>query len=147
MLTRNQLVGLLHKGAAEATGSRDKEVYADWLAERTKDWFPPDGARSSTLLSSLQVDLLVRQLKAEGFLGMKREGRSAGPDAPTPKQWALLRQLVERRGWEGLEDGRFVEWMKHTAKVSHRRFLTRTKVSHLITGLDRWLRGMPEVPE
>src|SRR5690606_21646388 len=58
---------------------------------------------------------------------------------PTPWQWAEIERLALALGWDGLEDGRLLAFVRRTAQVDGVRFLTRRQATGVITGLRRWV--------
>jgi hypothetical protein len=132
---RNTLIGLVHLGFARLNCSDDE--YRDLLEKMT-------GKRSCKDLTDTQLDKLVADFKENGVLedrsqsSRKYQG-GAGLDRPTPKQWAWLDTLAREAGFEGLDDAGLATFVRRTAKVDSPRFLTRTTISNVITGLQRWI--------
>ncbi|TAN50301.1 MAG: regulatory protein GemA [Methylococcaceae bacterium] len=131
---RNTLIGLVHLAFARLNYS-DAE-YRDLLEKMT-------GKRSCKELSDDQLDQLVKEFREAGALEDRRKPAKkfqggAGLDRPTPKQWAWLDKLARDVGYEGLEDAGLATFVRRVAKVDSPRFLTRTTVSKVITGLQRW---------
>lgn len=132
---RNILIGLVHLGFARLNYS-DSE-YRDFLEKIT-------GKRSCKDLTDAQLDRLVADFKENGVLEDRRQSSKkyqggAGLDRPTSKQWAWLDTLAREAGFEGLDDAGLATFVRRTAKVDSPRFLTRTTISNVITGLQRWV--------
>lgn len=139
MLTRQQMYGLVHKGAFCLPGIDSDDAYRDWLAINTRIG-KEQPQRSCTTCTNKQLGHLVGLLRRLGALdGNARGGK--GIDRPTSRQWAKLAGLGRAMGWDGgLEDARMQAFIKRTAKVDNTRFLTRKGITECITGLEQWAK-------
>lgn len=138
MTTLNKLYGLVHKGALLKFGGLPEDerdaAYRDWLFMRT-------GQSSCKALTELQLQALVRELKGDGYLQDYRPGGRA-PERPTDAQWRKLAALCKALNWSGgLDDPALDSFCQRTAHISKARFLTRTLISRVITGLEKWIAG------
>jgi len=133
MITKNQLYGLIHMGAARL-GFKD-EAYRDWLFELT-------GKRSATECTWAQLDSLVNMLRACNALQNPRlkkvKGGTGQGNRPTAAQWDLANLLCKQIGMTGCDDERFSAFALRNAKVDHPRFLTRDSMRSLLAGLKVW---------
>lgn len=138
--------GLIHNGFAsraayEAGRSLTKDeldiLYRAWLEQRT-------GQRSCTTLTYVQLQHLIGELKAGGWIKDRSEYRpgGGGSDRPTDAQWRKLAALTKVIGWEnGLDAHELQTFVKRTTHLESTRFLTKQQISLVITGLDNWING------
>ena len=126
---RNQLLAKIHIGTKVLFGA-DKDQHRDFIKQIT-------GKRSCADCEVKQLNQVIDQLNRVGaFDGNARGGK--GIDCPTDAQLRKLAALSRLRGWDGLEDKRLLRFIRRTAKVDHPRFLTRHRMSAVITGLSNW---------
>lgn len=136
---RNTLLGLIHQGTGRMFGD-DHESHRSWVHART-------GKRSCRDCTDAQLQAMVKELCRNGVLDGKMRG-GQGVDRPTSRQWAKLAALARARGWrDGLEDKRLAGFIRRTAKVSSPRFLTRVRISQVITGLSHWQQQTDNEPK
>lgn len=129
---RNILIGLIHLAFARL-GQTDEEC-RDRMEHLT-------GKRSCKDLTDAQLQALVDHFRRQGVLEERQTARYPGgprSDRPTEKQWATLAGLARKVGYDDLNDSRFATFVRRVAKVDNPRFLTRTTVSKVITGLQKW---------
>lgn len=72
----------------------------------------------------------------------KRKPKPAGgtaPGHPTAAQWRLLEDRARKAGYAGLDDPRFVAWVKPRGKVDHPRFLTGDGLQRVLAALGKWI--------
>lgn len=140
-MNRNAMYGLVHKGIKALLTARmgffDDDEYRNHLSLRT------GGKTSCKTMSDGELRQLVDALKSEGFLDapVRRRPGGRGPARPTDQQWAKLAALAKERGWSGLDDAGLESFVQRTVKVAKTRFLTRSLISQVITGLERWNAG------
>lgn len=102
------------------------------------------GVASSKELTLEGFDAVMAEFHRLGFIHTKggRKPRGAGGttgNRPTPAQWRLLEDRARRVGYAGLEDPRFVAWVKPRGKVEHPRFLDREGAQRVIAALGNWI--------
>ncbi|MEO8343374.1 MAG: regulatory protein GemA [Gallionella sp.] len=102
------------------------------------------GVKSSRDLTEEGFDAVMAELKRMGFIHKKsnRKPKGAGgtaPNHPTPGQWRLIEDSVKRVGYDGLEDPRFINWMKSRGHVEHPRFLDTDGAQRVIKALSNWI--------
>lgn len=102
------------------------------------------GVTSSKELTLSGFDAVMAEFHRLGFVHTKggRKPRGAGGttgNRPTPAQWRLLEDRARRVGYAGLEDPRFVAWVKPRGKVEHPRFLDREGAQRVIAALGNWI--------
>jgi hypothetical protein len=72
----------------------------------------------------------------------KRKPKGAGgnaPNRPSPAQWRLMEDRARKVGYEGLEDPRFIAWVKPRGKVENPRFLDMNGARRVIAALGNWI--------
>lgn len=102
------------------------------------------GVKSSSDLTLEGFDAVMVEFNRLGFTSTKskRKPKGAGgaaPNRPTPAQWRLLEERAKRVGYEGLEDPRFIAWVKPRGKVEHPRFLDMNGAQRVIGALGKWI--------
>lgn len=145
-MTRNVMVGLVHKGAKALlriddtrADSDDRKTYEDWLWQQTQEGERGDQPISCADLDSATLSRLIDSLRESGaYDGKVRGGRGDGATRPTPKQLAALAGLSRDRGWSGLSDVRLQVMCRNTCKVNGTRFMSRNNASDLILAMKRW---------
>lgn len=101
------------------------------------------GVSSSKAITLSQFDAVMAEFKRLGFAqsAPKRKPKVATGGAvnrPTARQWKLLIDRARQVGYAGLEDPRFIAWMKPRAHVDHPRFLTKTTIQPVLAALGKW---------
>lgn len=138
-LKRGQIFGtkraLIHT-AKRALGMADDNYRALLLRH--------GGVKSSSDLTLEGFDAVMAEFKRLGFTSTKSERKPKGaggtaPTRPTPAQWRLLEDRAKQVGYDGLEDRRFIAWVKPRGKVEHPRFLDRYGVQRVIAALGIWI--------
>ena len=137
-MNRNALLAMVHIGAKGQFGD-DRTAYEDFLEAHT-------GKRSCKSLSDRQLDTLVAVMRDKGMIKAKpvksTQSRSAGGgkafDRPTEPQRRKLAALARDMGWQRLDDPALLQFIKRTTRIEAVRFLSRTQMSQVITGLERW---------
>jgi hypothetical protein len=105
------------------------------------------GVKSSTELTLEGFDAVMAEFKRLGF-NYKKSGRKpkgaggTAPNHPTPAQWRLIEDRAKRVGYSGLEDPRFVAWVKPRGKVEHPRFLDNDGAQRVIKALGNWIDSL-----
>lgn len=130
---RRVLMGLAHKAAAQL-GMDDETRRAVQQAVT--------GKASCKDMSEAELRRLLWHYKAKGVdIGIPGPAPRGGQGwtRPTPWQWAEIERLALALGWDGLEDGRLLAFVRRTAQVDGVRFLTRRQATGVITGLRRWV--------
>ena len=102
------------------------------------------GVSSSKLVSLLRFDAVMTEFHRLGFVQAppKRKPEVAGGSAdnrPTARQWKLLEYRARQVGYDGLNDPRFINWMKPRAQVQHPRFLDKTALQKVLAALGAWI--------
>lgn len=102
------------------------------------------GVKSSRDLTMEGFEAVMAEFNRLGFVytKSKRKPKGAGgaaPDRPTPAQWRLLEDRAKRVGYDGLEDHRFIAWVKPRGKVEHPRFLDMNGAQRVIGALGKWI--------
>ncbi|RYU41320.1 DUF1018 domain-containing protein [Aliivibrio finisterrensis] len=139
-VNRTALYGLVHKGVkallTDRMGFCDDDEYRNYLSLAT------DGKVSCKDMSDAELKQLVSHLTNEGYLN-KFTPHLGGNTAqqPTGLQWAKLAALAKARGWSGLNDKGLDAFVMRTVKVERARWLTRSNISDVITGLERWVEA------
>ncbi|MBC7953153.1 MAG: regulatory protein GemA [Rhodospirillaceae bacterium] len=129
---RNKLIAKIKVGVKN-TGLDDDD-YRDFLAMHG------GGKRSCAHMSDTQLKAVAAALEAKGAYPDKTKGGS-GDGRPTEAQRRKLAALARDMGWDGLKDDRLVAFVTRTAGVDDLRFLTRTAMTDVITGMERWRDG------
>ncbi|MCY1697167.1 regulatory protein GemA [Lelliottia sp. SL45] len=142
---RNTYYGLIHKGAMRMLKAEFGEHSAAELDGAYRMLLEREtGQRSCKNLTWAQLDALYVSLRDAGWLEDTRNYRPGGsaPDRPTDAQWAKLAALCRQRGWkQGLKSPNLAAFVKHTVHVDKVQFLTKSTITLVITGLEKWLKG------
>lgn len=129
---RRQLLGIAHLGAAQL-GFDDE--FRRLLQEQAT------GHASCRDMSDRELLSWCWHLKKLGAtIGIPAPMPSRAPWRPTATQMAEIERLALAFGWNGLEDPRFLIFMRRTTKIDAVRFLTKWQATALIVGLRRWLK-------
>lgn len=107
------------------------------------------GVKSSSDLTLDGFNSVMVEFNRLGFTSAKskRKPKGAGgtaPNHPTPAQWRLIEELAKHVGYEGLEDPRFIAWVKPRGKVEHPRFLDNAGAQRVIAALNNWIERKAE---
>jgi len=107
------------------------------------------GVKSASELTLEGFDSVMAEFNRLGFASTKtkRKPKGAGgaaPNRPTPAQWRLIEDRAKRVGYEGLEDPRFIAWVKPRGKVEHPRFLDKEGAQLVIGALGNWIERKTE---
>jgi hypothetical protein len=104
------------------------------------------GAASSVDLTPDGFEAVMTELHRLGFQyapsGRKPKAAGAGsaPGRPTAAQWRLLEERARLVGYSGLEDPRFIAWLRPRGKVEHPRFLDMYGMQSALGGLGNWIQ-------
>ena len=103
------------------------------------------GVSSSKAISLSHFDAAMAEFRRLGFVQQppKRKPKVAAGSAenrPTARQWKLLEDRARQVGYGGLEDPRFIAWMKPRGRVEHPRFLTKTAIQPVLAALGNWIQ-------
>ncbi len=103
------------------------------------------GVSSSKAITLLHFDAVMAEFRRLGFVQKppKRNPKVAAGSAenrPTARQWKLLEDRARQVGYGGLEDPRFIAWMKPRGHVEHPRFLTKTAIQPVLAALGKWIQ-------
>lgn len=103
------------------------------------------GVSSSKAITLSRFDAVMAEFKRLGFVQRppKKKPRVAAGSAenrPTTRQWKLLEDRARQVGYGGLEDPRFIAWMKPRGHVEHPRFLTKTAIQPVLAALGKWIQ-------
>ncbi|HEY4697097.1 MAG TPA: regulatory protein GemA [Gallionella sp.] len=107
------------------------------------------GVKSSSDLTPVGFDAVMAEFNRLGFVSTKtkRKPKGAGgtaPNHPTPAQWRLIEERAKHVGYAGLEDPRFIAWVKPRGKVEHPRFLDNAGAQRVIAALGNWIERNTE---
>ena len=108
------------------------------------------GVTSSKAVTLEAFDAVMAEFHRLGFQykPSKRvpRGASAGtaPNRPTPAQLRLMEIRAKEVGYAGLDDPRFINWMKARGHVEHPRFLDATGARRVIGALGSWIKNRSE---
>jgi hypothetical protein len=107
------------------------------------------GVNSASDLTLEGFDAVMAGFNRLGFTSTttKRKPKGAGgaaPDRPTAAQWRLLEDRAKAVGYSGLEDPRFIAWVKPRGKVEHPRFLDMNGAQRVIAALGNWIERKTE---
>ncbi len=136
-LKRHTYYGLIHKGVKalllERFGFYNDDEYRNYLGLLM-------GKTSCKAMTDAELNHLIEHLKGEGFLEnvKRRRPGGRGPARPSDAQWAKLAALSHERGWSGLDDPGLDAFVKRTVKIDRARFLSKSAISQVILGLERW---------
>jgi len=136
-MNRTALIRMLHVGPRRL--GWDDDTYRAWLEKHT-------GKRSAKDCTDAELSLLVDLLRDLGALDQPPAPPRAAPgrgaaDRPTQQQWRAALAISKKLGMSGMvTDPAFITFCKKTAQVESPRFLDRSGMSALITGLDNWLK-------
>ena len=103
------------------------------------------GVSSSKAITLSQFDSVMAEFRRLGFVQRpptRKPKVSAGSaeNRPTARQWKLLEDRARQAGYAGLEDPRFIAWMKPRGHVEHPRFLTKTAIQPVLAALGKWMQ-------
>ena len=127
----------LVKAAVRQIGMEDADYRA--LLQRVA------GVASSVDLGLNGLDAVMAELHRLGFqyAPSKRKPKAAGagsaPERPTAAQWRLLEDRARLVGYTGLEDPRFIAWLRPRGKVEHPRFLDMHGMQSALGALGNWI--------
>ncbi|MBE8578628.1 regulatory protein GemA [Vibrio sp. OPT18] len=137
-INRKGHYAMIHKGVnallKERMGYTDDDEYRNYLAMTI-------GKTSCKEMSDEELVQVVINLRNEGYLDHPKRPGGSNSDRPTSAQWAKLAALSKERGWKALEDDRLDAFVERTTGLKKTRWLTGTKISEVILGLERWLAG------
>lgn len=107
------------------------------------------GVNSSSDLTLEGFNTVMAEFNRLGFVSTKskRKPKGAGgtaPNHPTPAQWRLIEERAKHVGYGGLEDPRFIAWVKPRGKVEHPRFLDNAGAQRVIAALGNWIERKAE---
>lgn len=107
------------------------------------------GVSSSKDLSLEGFDAVMAEFNRLGFTSTpsKRKPKGAGgsaPNRPTPAQWRLMEDRARKVGYSGLEDPRFIAWVKPRGKVENPRFLDMDGARRVVAALGNWIERRTE---
>jgi phage gp16-like protein len=107
------------------------------------------GVKSSRDLTEEGFNAVMVEFTRMGFIHKKskRKPKGAGgtaPNHPTAAQWRLIEERAKRVGYDGLEDPRFIAWMKSRGHVDHPRFLDNEGAQRVIAALGNWINSYPD---
>lgn len=103
------------------------------------------GVASSVDLSLDGFDAVMAELHRMGFQYVpsnrkpKTAGAGSAPDRPSARQWRLLEDRARQVGYSGLEDPRFIAWLRPRGKVEHPRFLDMQAMQRALGALGKWI--------
>lgn len=108
------------------------------------------GVSSSKAITLARFDAVMAEFRRLGFVQRpptRKPKVAAGgaEDRPTARQWRLLEDRARQVGYGGLEDPRFIAWMKPRGRVEHPRFLTKTAIQPVLAALGKWLQRRANV--
>lgn len=118
--------------------------YLKWDDTSYRRWLLADtGKRSCTACTDEELARLAGDLRRRGVPEKPIEiPGGTGADRPTLAQWRLARGLAKDLGMSGkFNEPAFITFAKRQAKVDHPRWLDRSGMSKLITGLKMWKRN------
>lgn len=129
-------IALIHKAKRDL--HMDDTDYRSLLLRTT-------GVTSSKAITISRFDAVMTEFRRLGFVAApaKRKPKVAAgtaEDRPTARQWKLLEDRARRVGYAGLEDPRFIAWMKPRGHVDHPRFLDKTTIQPVIAALGIWIQ-------
>jgi hypothetical protein len=109
------------------------------------------GVSSSRAIILSWFDAVMAEFRRLGFVQKppKKKPKVAAGSAenrPTARQWKLLEDRARQAGYGGLEDPRFIAWMKPRAHVEHPRFMTKATIQPVLAALGKWLQRQAERP-
>ena len=139
-MNRHQQYGLIHKGMKTKLtvelGEFTDDAYRRCLVDMV-------GKSSCKEMNDTELESIIAHLKDRQYLdGPKphyQPVKTSNPNRPTDAQWRKLAALCYAKGWqEGLKDPALTSFVNRTASVSDVRFLTRSTISEVITGLEKW---------
>lgn len=131
---RHILLGLVHKAALQL-GWDD-----DWRAAQQ---LAQCGHASCRDMSDAQLLAWCWKLKKLGAqIGIPSPAKiNALPHGPTRSQLGEIQRLALTLGWQkGLDAPELAEFIRHTCKIDHPRWLSKDQASLTIIGLCRWLK-------
>lgn len=107
------------------------------------------GVTSSSAITISRFDAVMTEFRRLGFVDAppKRKPKVAAgtaEDRPSARQWKLLEDRARQVGYSGLEDPRFIAWMKPRGHVEHPRFLDKTAIQRVIAALGSWIKRKAE---
>ncbi|MCE7729641.1 regulatory protein GemA [Vibrio campbellii] len=137
-INRNKYYGMIHKGVhtllKDRMGFSDDDEYRNYLGLTV-------GKTSCKDMSDEELIEMVKGLRSEGYLNFNNRPGGFGGNRPTDLQWAKLAALSKQKGWKGLQDERLDKFVERTTGIKKARWLTGSKISDVILGLERWISG------
>lgn len=103
------------------------------------------GVASSVDLDLDGFDAVMAELHRLGFQYKpsakrpKAAGAGTAPGRPTAAQWRLLADRARLVGYTGLEDPRFIAWLRPRGGVEHPRFLDMQGMQRALGALGKWI--------
>lgn len=103
------------------------------------------GVASSVDLTPDGFESVMAELHRLGFhyTPSERKPKAAGagsaPGRPTARQWRLLEERARLVGYSGLEDPRFIAWLRPRGHVEHPRFLDMSGMQSALGALGNWI--------
>lgn len=105
------------------------------------------GVKSSTALTLDAFDAVMAELHRLGFQYQpsarrpKAASPGTAPGRPTDRQWRLLEDRARLVGYTGLEDPRFIAWLRPRGGVEHPRFLDMQSMQRALGALGNWIKN------
>lgn len=103
------------------------------------------GVNSSVDLTLDSFDAVMAELHRLGFQYQpsarrpKAAGKGTAPGRPSARQWRLLEDRARLVGYTGLEDPRFIAWLRPRGGVEHPRFLDMPGMQRALGALGKWI--------
>ncbi|GAB3266103.1 regulatory protein GemA [Chitinimonas naiadis] len=102
------------------------------------------GVHSTTDLSEKGFNAVMAEFQRLGFVSTSAQRKAStetnrAPGRPTEAQMSLLSDWAQKAGYGGLDDPRFIQWMKVRARVEHPNFLDMAAAQRVIGALGNWL--------
>ena len=103
------------------------------------------GVSSSKGVTLESFDAVMAEFSRLGFQYQpsrrvpKGAASGSAPNRPSPAQLRLIEHRARDVGFEGMDDPRFINWMKARGHVEHPRFLDATGARRVIGALGNWI--------
>ena len=103
------------------------------------------GVASSKDLTLAGFEAVMAEFHRLGFVysnaaRVTKGAGGTGPGHPTARQWKLLEERACKVGYSGLDDPRFIAWVKPRGKVEHPKFLDLQGLQRVLAALANWIR-------
>lgn len=123
------LYAQVHIAANHLGFESQSDDYRAWL-------YKLSGVTSCKEMPVAKLRSVVETLRTQRLLESKPTGSKT--DRPTDEQWRKMETLARQLDLGSPTDPKFIAWVKKVTKLENPRFLTKSSISSVIAGLERW---------